>query len=103
MSAADAIVTIAHWQVHPEAVASVLALVDELRRHSLEEPGCLGYEALQSVGGPDSIVLIERYADPAALAAHRNSAHYKGLLVEQILPLLSARGVELLRPFDASR
>lgn len=101
MSHAEApVVVIAHWQTTSASLAGVLGLVAELRRHSLEEPGCLGYEVLQSPDQPGAVVLLERYRDDAAIEAHRGSSHYRELLVERILPLLTARRVELLRPRD---
>jgi quinol monooxygenase YgiN len=47
-------------------------------------------------------VLIESYADPSALEAHRRSEHYRELVVERLLPLLTARRVELLRAYDTA-
>ena len=34
------------------------------------EPGCEQFEAFQSVANPDKIVLLERWADQAALDVH---------------------------------
>jgi quinol monooxygenase YgiN len=100
MSSLEPIVTIARWKTNTAATDSVLALAAELRERSLEEPGCSSYEVLRSVGVSDTLVLIESYRDASALEAHRSSRHYQALLVEQILPLLSERRVDLLRPFE---
>jgi quinol monooxygenase YgiN len=91
---------VARWQVRPEAVASVLALVAELRQRSLEEPGCRGYDVLQSPGAPDQVVLIESYVDWPAIEEHRRSKHYQELVVGRILPLLTTRRLDLLQPFQ---
>lgn len=98
MSAGTPIVVVARWRMAPEAVPEVLALVADLREQSLAEPGNQGYEAFQSAGEPGELLLLERYADQAAIEAHRASAHYQALVVRRILPLLSGRQVELLRP-----
>lgn len=98
----EPVVTIARWTTNATSVDGVLALVDQLRQRSLEEPGCLGYEVLRTVGAPESIVLIERYADFSAVEAHRRSPHYRELLVERISPSLTGRRVELLRAYDAA-
>ncbi len=79
-------------------LGGVLALVAELRARSLEEPGCVSYEVLQSVDEPGAILLLERYRDGAALEAHRSTNHYRELVVERILPMLVDRKVELLQP-----
>lgn len=96
---AEPIVVIAHWETTAESLGGVQALVAELRRLSLQEPGCLAYEVLRG-DAPNGIVLLERYRDAAALEQHRGSAHYKELLVERILPLLTSRRVQLLRPTE---
>lgn len=97
MSAPDPIVVIARWQVAEAQVAEVLEIVTGLRRQSLAEPGCLGYEVFRSVEDPGSILLIERYRDDAAIEAHRQSPHYRALVADRIVPMLSSRHVELLR------
>lgn len=97
-SGREPVVVIARWQTTAESLGDVLSLVAELRRRSREEPGCLRYEVLESIEAPVAIVLVEQYRDGAALEAHRSSAHYQELVVGRILPLLTARRVEVLRP-----
>ena len=36
----------------------------------MKEPGCEQFEAFQSVANPDTIVLLERWVDQAALDVH---------------------------------
>ena len=36
----------------------------------MEEPGCEQFEVFRSVADPDRLVLVERWADQAALDAH---------------------------------
>ncbi|WP_208452726.1 putative quinol monooxygenase [Burkholderia gladioli] len=97
MAAPAAITVVARWQALPGRTADVLVLAAALRRQSLAEPGCLGYEVFRGVDDPDTTLLLERYRDPVAVEAHRASPHYRELLVERILPLLAQRQVELLR------
>ncbi|NUU01968.1 putative quinol monooxygenase [Herbaspirillum robiniae] len=94
---AAAITVVARWQPAPDALGEVLELCAQMRRQSLEEPGCLGYEAYQSLDEPRSVLLVERYRDEAALEAHKQSAHYRALVVERVLPLLAERKVDILR------
>jgi len=96
-SSSSPIVIVTKWQARTGALASVLTLSDELRRLSLMEPGCLGYEIFRGVGDSSDLLLLERYADGGALQAHRCTAHYERLVVRQILPMLSLRRVELLQ------
>lgn len=102
MEAPDVLVVVAHWQVRPGALDEVLAHVAELRSHTLAEPGCLGYEVHRAVDAPDTLLLLERYRNPAALDAHRQSEHYRTGVAERIMPLLAARRVEVLRPAPAN-
>jgi quinol monooxygenase YgiN len=101
MSASETIVVVAHWRTEANAVDEVLALVGPLREQTLAEPGCLGYEVFRDVAAPGDLLLLERYADDAAIDAHRKTPHYQELVVRRILPLLSQRQVELLRPRGA--
>jgi quinol monooxygenase YgiN len=101
MSQTEPVVVVAHWQTTAEALDTVLASIAELQPQSLAEPGCLGYEAFQSLQDETSLVLIERYRDDAALEAHAGSPHYQGIVVERVRPLLTDRRVEILRPNGA--
>lgn len=95
--ATSPLTVVARWKLPGEALGEVLAHVAELRQASLAEPGCLGYEVFQAVSTPGTVLLLEHYRDDAALQAHRESAHYRALVVERILPRLSERQVEILR------
>jgi quinol monooxygenase YgiN len=55
------------------------------------EPGCLLYHANRSVDEPDNFLLYEHYADDDALAAHRETPHFKEIIEGQIIPLLEKR------------
>lgn len=90
------IVVIARWTIAEASLAEVLALLPQLQRKSLLEPGCLGYEILQSAKAPNTLVLIERYRDEQAIEAHRDSAHYRALVAGRIVPLLVERQVDIL-------
>ena len=47
-----------------------------------QEPDCLLYRAARSQHDPQLYVVLERYADEAALAAHANSEHYRSAISE---------------------
>jgi quinol monooxygenase YgiN len=85
----SAVVTIARWRTTDDARSEILARISALKQQSLAEPGCLGYD-------PNSLILVESYRDTAALDAHRDSAHYRELVIGQILPLLANRHVEIM-------
>ncbi len=58
-----------------ELKAAALQLIAAVRAN---EPGCLLYTLSQG-DAPDTFVFMERYADEEAMAAHRNTAHFKTL------------------------
>jgi quinol monooxygenase YgiN len=91
----DAVVTVAHWLTTDDARTDVLEYVAALATHSLAEPGCLGYEVLQALDDPNSLILIESYRDAAALDVHRSSTHYREMVIGKILPLLSDRHIDI--------
>lgn len=89
------VVVMARWKASEVNRAAVLELWTALRAQSVVEPGCLGYEVFEQVGEPGALLLVERYRNQQAAAAHRNSTYYREL-IERIRPLLDARSVELL-------
>lgn len=55
------------------------------------EPGCALYQACRSKDNPDQFLLYEHYVDDAALAAHRETPHFKQIIEGTIIPLLEKR------------
>jgi quinol monooxygenase YgiN len=102
MGTQEPVVVVAHWQTTADALDAVLAGIASIRPQSLGEPGCVGYEAFQSLSDETSLVLIEHYRDDAALEAHLSSPHYQDIVVGRIRPLLTDRRVEILRPKDTT-
>ncbi|WP_200828222.1 putative quinol monooxygenase [Mycobacterium sp. 3519A] len=94
------VVVVADWQTTEESIDTVRDLLADLRPRSLAEPGCEGYEIFQQRDDPTGIVLIERYRDEDALAAHQASDHYQDIVVAKIRPLLTERRVQILRPWE---
>jgi quinol monooxygenase YgiN len=102
MDTSGPVVVVARWKTIEADLPTVLAHFADLRPQSLAEPGCLGYEAFQSVGDPTALVLIEHYRDDAAFEAHLSSPHYQEVVVGLVRPLLTDRQVEVLRPREAT-
>jgi len=98
MAAAPVVVVVAHWHVGAGQLEQVRQLVGEVRARSLEEPGCLGYEVFGDLADAQHLLLVERYADDAALEAHRSSSHFREIVQGRIIPLLASRNVDLLQP-----
>lgn len=73
---------------------AVFAILPKLIEASRKEPGNLAFEAYLNLDNPRSYVLLERYTSRAAFAEHRDSPHFKELMLGQILPKLESRVVE---------
>ncbi|MGO4377640.1 putative quinol monooxygenase [Pseudoduganella sp. RAF53_2] len=94
----EEITVVARWQPAEGALDEVLSILAELRPKSLAEAGCLGYEVYRHAEQANTLLLVERYCDNAALEAHKQSEHYRQLVLARALPLLADRKVELLKP-----
>ena len=74
-------------------VAESLRLLAEASRR---EPGCVSYVPHQVEGDQDTVVIYEQYADAKALAAHRESAHFKQYAVGVLFQKMRERSMENL-------
>jgi quinol monooxygenase YgiN len=54
----------------------LLKELEPLVAASLAEAGCLAYQPHVTVGDPDRVVIIEEWADQAALDLHTTLPHY---------------------------
>ncbi len=89
---------IAHHTMKEGEEPAVLALLPRLIEASRAEPGNVAFDAYRKLDEPRTYVLLERYASREAFAEHRQSAHFKDLVLGQIAPRLERRVVE---QFDA--
>lgn len=89
------IYTFATWQVQPGHLERVLVMLTEVAEKSRQEAGNLGYRIHQSHSDAHTLVLAEAYRDMAAVEAHRASAYFQELVINQIIPLLESREVVL--------
>lgn len=65
-------------QVKPERRGEFLDAVRHDAEHSeKDEPGCLRFDVIQDRDDPCRFYYYEVYQDEAALAAHRESPHFK--------------------------
>ncbi len=59
------------------------------------EPGCKFYQASISTENENLILLYEHYVDQDALAAHRETPHFKEIIEGTVIPMLDNRAREL--------
>jgi autoinducer 2-degrading protein len=86
------------WQTQPGQEEVVRQALQQLVAPSRAEPGCLYYQPHVSTTQPDLIYLYEAYASSAAAAAHRETVHFRELVLETIVPLLRSREVVEVTP-----
>jgi quinol monooxygenase YgiN len=79
---------IARHTIKPGHEDDVLALLAEFIGAARAEPGNL------KLGDLRSYVLLERYASREAFADHRETPHFKDLLLGRIVPRLEQRVIE---------
>ena len=65
-----------HAHVIPEGVDAFRDASVENARHSVEEPGIARFDVIQQQDDPTRFLLIEVYRNAAAVAAHKETAHY---------------------------
>ena len=89
-------VLIARYYVKPgnsQAVREALAKMAV--RVKADEPACLVYNANIDPQNENLYCLYEIYKDEAALAAHRETPHFKEIIEGSIVPLLEKREREV--------
>lgn len=92
------IVLIAKYHVKPGKTEDVLEVLRKMKPLvERDEPGCALYQASRSTERDDFIMLYEHYRDEAALAAHRETPHFKELIEGTVIPMLEKRERELYR------
>ena len=85
--------TFAKWQVKEGQLVAVLDLLADLTAKSTAEEGNLLYKIHQSISDANTLILFEGYKDESALAEHRDSDHFKTLVLGKIIPLLEDREI----------
>ena len=65
-----------HVHVKPENRDDFIRATLENARNTIEEPGNLRFDVIQSLDDPNRFVLYEVYRDEAGAAAHKETAHY---------------------------
>jgi quinol monooxygenase YgiN len=78
--------------------AEMADFVRLLAAETRKEPGCITYLPFHLDDDPETVLIMEQYADDKALAAHRDSAHFKKWCVGGLFQKMKERSVENLSP-----
>ena len=87
---------IVRFKFSPEDRAEMAEAARVLAEESRREPGCVSYIPHQAEDDPDTIVIYEQYRDDDALAAHRETAHFKKHAVGGLFQKMKERNLENL-------
>jgi quinol monooxygenase YgiN len=80
----------------PEDRAEVAEILRQLAEASRREPGCVGFFPHQLQEDPDTVLIYEHYRDNEAMAAHRESAHFKKYAVGGLYQKMLERNLQNL-------
>lgn len=84
---------IVHTRLHPGNRERFLAaMLPNAEASVREEPGCYAFDVIEDRDTPDLFHLYEIYADEAALAAHKETGHYRACR-EVVNPLIAEQKV----------
>lgn len=86
-----AYVCTASWTAREGEAERVRALLRDLVGASRAEPGNLAYHVAESNDEPGTFRLFEVYVDEEAFRAHADSDHFRRLVLDGAVPLLSHR------------
>jgi len=81
------------WKAKEGQEEEVAEKIEKMTPLSLDEPGCLFYQAHRSVkdGNPGLFFLYEQYVDEAAFEAHMATPHFKRYVEGGVYPKLKSR------------
>jgi quinol monooxygenase YgiN len=80
----------------PEDRAEVADMLRLLTAETRKEPGCISYAPHPLQEDPDTVLIYEQYRDEQALAAHRDSPHFKKYAVAGLYQRMRERNLQHL-------
>jgi quinol monooxygenase YgiN len=87
---------IVRFRFAPEDRAELEEILRNLAEASRREPGCVTFVPHQLQEDPNTVLIYEQYRDDEALAAHRDSAHFKKYAVGGLYQRMKERSMENL-------
>ncbi len=87
-----------HFTFPPEDADKAEAMLRELRDASRKEEGVVDYTVARSAEKPNVFALWEVYRDKAAFEAHRETDHFKRLVMDGVRPMAQERSAETVYP-----
>ena len=79
------------WQVRPGETDKAEDIIARFAPLARQEPGLELLVVSRGAADPQHYLFFEIFCDQAAFDEHQQTAHFKSLIMEQALPLLSHR------------
>ena len=79
------------WQAREGEAAAAAAIIARFAPEARKEPGLELLTVNQSVDDPTRFLFYEVFTDAAAFEVHQQTPHFRTMIMEQALPLLSKR------------
>ena len=93
-------VVVARWRPRDGQIERIEAILRELTKEIRREPGNLQFIVNRSLDDPNEFLLYEQYANEQAFLDHRQTPHFKTLVLGQAVPLLERREVRAFSVFE---
>jgi quinol monooxygenase YgiN len=88
-------VMIARWRAKEGALPELEAILRELTPKIRSEPRNLEFIVNRSADDPSAFILYEQYEDEEAFRVHRETEHFKTLVLGRAVPLLAERELKV--------
>jgi len=84
-------IMVARWRARDGDTQKIEAILRELATAVRREPGNLQFTVHRSLDDENEFLLYEIYRSQEAFAEHQKTEHFKRLVLEHAVPLLSKR------------
>src|SRR5215470_6978635 len=84
-------IVVARWRPREGERAKIEIILRELAPAVRREPGNLQFTVHRGCDDPNELLLYEIYQSEEAFRAHQQTEHFKRLVLEHAVPLLSVR------------
>jgi quinol monooxygenase YgiN len=69
-------------RVHPDQRDAAIAAAQDMRKRTIDEPGCIDYRFWSATDDPNAILLFEQWEEQSALQAHLAAPHMTAFLAQ---------------------
>jgi len=91
---------VARWRPRDGQIEKIEAILHELAKEVRREPGNVQFIVNRSLDDPNEFLLYEQYVNEQAFLDHRQTPHFKTLVLEQAVPLLERREIHAFSVLD---